>query len=158
MTPTQRTLKALRDMGYRADVAEYWQPSSAARQVVEEAQRWAKSSTTDGLLQAIASLEESGPGKRRDLFGFLDILAIGRGKTLGVQCTATSGISARITKIQIERQAESVAWLEDGNALEVWGWKKYSKRVDGKLWRPTRKFLTLASNGGISVCDTTTTL
>jgi len=151
MTPTQRTLKALRETYPHVAVAEYWQPSFAARQVVDEAMSWAKSSSTSGLLRAIASLERTGPGKRQDLFGFLDVVAIGRGTTLGVQCTSTANLSARISKIQTERQDEALAWLSDGNRLEVWGWKKYVARVDGKLWRPTVRRLVLASNGAISV-------
>lgn len=36
---------------------------------------------------------------RQDLWGILDIIAIGKGETLGVQTTSLSNMSARVTKM-----------------------------------------------------------
>jgi hypothetical protein len=38
--------------------------------------------------------------RRRDLFGVLDIVAIGRGETIGVQCTSRGCLSSRVKKVK----------------------------------------------------------
>lgn len=65
-SPTQRSLKHIRDAGYHAEVTEKWNP-------------WAKI--------------------RQDLFGFIDIVAVGKKETVGIQTTSYSNMSARIKKI-----------------------------------------------------------
>lgn len=149
-TPTQRTLKELRSRGYLAGVVEYWQPSHAAREVVSAAEASGGKSTVR-LVNAVSNLAKFGPGKRQDLFHFVDVVAVGVGVPLLVQCTAYSGVSARVTKIVTEYSGEALACLRDGFDVQVWGWKKHAKPVQRKLWRPTIKHLRLASNGGISV-------
>ena len=150
-TPTQRTLAALRSAGYIAGVVEYWQPSHAARGVVSAAEDWCRAGGDIGeLTSAVDDLKKFGPGKRQDLFDFIDIIAI-RDEILGVQCTSASGVSARVNKIILECQEEAQTWLKSGGRLEVWGWKKYSKPIDRRFWRPSIRHLRLASNGAISV-------
>lgn len=63
---------------------------------------------------------------RQDLFGFIDVLAIRPGETLGVQCTTFSNRSSRIQKIQESELATD--WVLAGNKIEVWGWKKVKNR------------------------------
>lgn len=99
MTPTQRTLKHLRDLGYLAEVVEKWVP---------------------------------GANIRRDLFGFVDVLAIRPGETLAVQCTST-GVAERIRKIA--ESATIGAVREAGWRVQVFGWRKaangrYALRVE----------------------------
>lgn len=90
--PTQRTLKLLRDQGYRAEVVEKWIPHAR---------------------------------KRKDLFDIIDIVAIGDGQTLGVQCTSGSNMSSRVRKIE---EADALGDLRDaGWKLLVIGWRKTSK-------------------------------
>lgn len=59
---------------------------------------------------------------RQDLFGIIDIVAIGENKTIGVQTTSYSNMSARVKKIQ---QSESYPLLKAaGWNIVVHGWKK----------------------------------
>lgn len=63
------------------------------------------------------------PGNRtykRDLFEIIDVLAIGRGITLGVQCTSVKGVSARKRKLSEHENTPLV--LAAGWRLEIWGW------------------------------------
>lgn len=89
MSPTERTLKYLRALGYRAVVTERWNPFAKIRQ---------------------------------DLFGIIDVLAVRRGETLGVQCTSYTNVSARVTKIAGHDSTPMLR--EAGWRLEVHGWTK----------------------------------
>lgn len=76
-------------------------------------------------------------GKRIDLYGIIDILAIKPGEILGIQ-------SASSYKDMMEHQRHYlvdtaltfnlIAWLDAGGAFQIWGWEK--KRVVGsrKQW------------------------
>ena len=66
-------------------------------------------------------------GRRHDLYGFIDIVAIKPRipGVLGIQCTSTSNVSARIKKIR--NLPEYQLWLENGNHIQVWGWAKDKK-------------------------------
>jgi len=71
---------------------------------------------------------------RQDLYGYIDILAIKGAETIGIQATA-SGVSARLEKIL--NHENLVPWLEgDSRQLEIHGWRKLKKKVDGKTWVP----------------------
>ena len=62
---------------------------------------------------------------RHDLFGFVDILAIGYGHTLAVQTTTRSNMNARIRKIEESEHLPELIrseWL-----IHVHGWAKNSK-------------------------------
>jgi hypothetical protein len=88
-SPTQRSLKRLRDEGYHAEVTEKWNQFAKIRQ---------------------------------DLFGFVDILAVGNGRTIGVQTTSYSNMSARVKKIMdndVYPILKSCGWK-----IVVHGWKK----------------------------------
>lgn len=92
MTPTQRTLKHLRDAGYRAEVVE---------------KRLPKCFIT------------------KDLFGFIDVLAIGNGETVAVQTTSDSHVANRIAKIA---DCEAVGDVRKaGWRILVHGWRKNTK-------------------------------
>lgn len=91
-SPTQRSLKLLRDEGYTVAIVERW--CSFTR-------------------------------KRYDLYGIFDLLCVGNGRTLAVQTTSASNVSARIRKIA---ESEHIAAVRaDGWACEVHGWLKNSK-------------------------------
>lgn len=68
------------------------------------------------------------PGHRSDLYGILDILAIGWGETLGVQCTTLKQFSAHRRKI--EQEPMTVVLLEAGWQIELHGWHQ----PNGRLW------------------------
>lgn len=62
------------------------------------------------------------PGHRSDLFGIIDVIAIGPGITLAVQCTTHSGMSAHKRKIVAHPATRRV--LEAGWLLELHCWRK----------------------------------
>lgn len=101
MSPTQRSLKYLRDQGWvHVQVVERWNPYARIRQ---------------------------------DLFGFIDILAMGPLGTLAVQTTSGSNVSARVQKITALPAAK--AWVQVSNRwIEVHGWRKVGERGKRKTW------------------------
>jgi hypothetical protein len=92
ISPTQRSLKYLREQGYIVHIAERW--------------------------NAFAKI-------RQDAFGFVDLIAVGKGETVGVQTTSYSNISKRVAKIT---ESEHLPVLrEAGWRIVVHGWKKDAK-------------------------------
>jgi len=87
-------------------------------------------------------------GVRRDLFGFLDVIALDpvRGIT-GVQCCARSGHAAHRRKILEDCTEAAMAWLECGGKVEIWSWAKQKVKRGGKAvrWTPKVEEITLAS-------------
>lgn len=79
---------------------------------------------------------------RHDLFGFIDIVAIA-GTTIGIQACCTGDIRKRERKIKGECKDFARRWLEAGNRIQIWGWKKYKRHVDRRLWRETVVEITL---------------
>jgi hypothetical protein len=88
MSPTQRSLKYLREQGLKPWVVEVWNP-------------WARI--------------------RQDLYGCIDILALGNQKTYAIQCTST-GVSSRIKKIQESPYFQDMK--DSGWEIWVMGWSK----------------------------------
>ena len=89
MSPTQRSIKYLRELGYQVWIVEHW--NHYAR-------------------------------KRQDLFGCIDLLAIGNGETLAVQTTSRGHVAARQKKIvENEYYPEMV---RSGWKVHVHGWGK----------------------------------
>jgi hypothetical protein len=69
---------------------------------------------------------------RKDLFGFIDIVGVKQGSTLGIQATTKGNMSSRIKKITDSDNLKTV--LEAGWTIEVWGWWKNSKnRWEAKI-------------------------
>lgn len=102
-SPTERTLKLLRETGYRAEVCEKWNQFA---------------------------------GVRKDLFDFMDIVAV-RGSTkeiVGVQATSTPNVPARIKKIRALSAHKE--WLAAGGRILVIGWAKRGPAGKRKLWTP----------------------
>ena len=64
--------------------------------------------------------------RRKDLFGFIDVLCLRRGEVVGVQSTSYSNVLARIAKIA---EHENVASVRDaGIRVVVHGWRKVKNR------------------------------
>ena len=59
---------------------------------------------------------------RQDLFGFIDLLALRDGETLGVQTTSASNMSVRIKKIADHENVGVVR--EAGWGIHCHGWRK----------------------------------
>lgn len=118
-SPTQRTLKWLRDQGYTAAITEHW---------------------------------NSFVKRRQDLFGFVDIIALGDGVTIGVQATSGSNVSARVEKICGSDHV--AAWINGRNRLLVVGWSKKGPRGKVKRWTPTLREIVLIGESPIVLPDT----
>lgn len=63
---------------------------------------------------------------RQDLFGFVDLMAVGPDGTLAVQTTSVSNVSSRIKKIADHVNVGAVR--EAGWQIRVHGWEKKSGR------------------------------
>jgi hypothetical protein len=77
---------------------------------------------------------------RKDLFGFLDILAISRREPgiLGIQVTTGSNLSHRLAKAK--SRPELPLWLKVAG-FEVWAWQKRSGRWEVRRVAVTREDL-----------------
>jgi carbonic anhydrase len=68
--------------------------------------------------------------RRGDLFGIIDVLAVGRDSTVAVQTTSDSNVSARVNKLS---ESEALPKLrEAGWVVLVHGWKQDTKT---KRWQ-----------------------
>jgi len=96
----------------------------------------------EGKVADVAERWNSFTRQRRDLFGFLDVIALGENETWGIQCTSTGNISARVKKICGECRENALAWLNAGNKIEVIGWSKKGARGKRKTWQPVRRVIS----------------
>jgi len=116
MTPTQRTMRELRNQGRVCAIVEKWNQFVGPH------------------------------GIRQDLFGIIDILALDpeRG-VVGIQACG-SDFAAHMRKITDERHQETHDWLSTpGTSLELWGWRKVKLKRGGKAmrWKPRVREITL---------------
>jgi hypothetical protein len=123
LTPTQRTLRELRDQGRVCGIVERRIPARP------------------GMPYGIT----------KDLFGIIDIIALDpeRG-VVGVQSTGTA-FAEHERKLLEEKTQECVDWLSTpGTVLELWGWRKVKLKRGGKAmrWAPRIREFTLADFGG----------
>ena len=82
-------------------------------------------------------------GRRHDLFGFIDIVAVDdQPGVLGVQTTSASNVSARMTKLRDECAGEMRRWLLAKNRLVVHGWAKRGPRGKRKTWSVSERWVT----------------
>ena len=106
---TKLTLESCRKAGWLVQVVEHWVPNRIGR-----------------------------GGIRRDLWGFVDVLAVQQGQAgvLGIQATSWSNRLARVRKIMVECEYQCSVMLSAGNRVEVWSWRK--RPVGNRsLWRKT---------------------
>lgn len=86
----------------------------------------------DGWTAAVVEQWIPGVKRTRDLFGFIDIIAIRGDETLAVQTTDVSNVSHRLRKIEADEHAAALAavraagwrivvhgWYPDGRCREV---------------------------------------
>jgi hypothetical protein len=65
---------------------------------------------------------------RQDLWGWCDVIAVGKSGILAVQATTWGEVSKRVRKIA---DSDSIGPVRDaGVSVQVWGWKKV-----GKTWQ-----------------------
>ena len=70
---------------------------------------------------------------RHDLFGFVDVVAMdpNSGRLVGVQCTSTGNLRARL------RKAQAISFFtlwKQANDVEFHGWAKRGARGKRKVW------------------------
>jgi hypothetical protein len=99
----------------------------------------------EGKIADVSEKWNAFTSQRKDLFGFIDIVALDPNAktTWGIQCTSTGNIKARINKICNECKTNAMAWLNAGNQIEVIGWSKKGSKGKRKLWQATRKSILL---------------
>ena len=85
--------------------------------------------------------------KRTDLFGIIDIIAVKRGRTLGVQTTTGSNLAERVTKGRDNAECDASAWIEAGNELEFHGWRPLLIKRGGKRKRWVLRRIALFEDG-----------
>lgn len=116
LSPTQRTLRALRERGLVTAIVEKFNQHAGPF------------------------------GVRQDLFGIIDVLALDPQKgVIGVQSTGQD-FSGHRTKLLEERNQECRDWLATpGTSLELWGWRKIKLKRGGKAerWAPRVAVITL---------------
>ena len=76
-----------------------------------------------------------GANVRHDLFGFIDIIAFRGAQVIGIQATTMHNMAARYKKILDNPIA--TRWLAAGCEIRIVGWRKFTKKVNGKLWHPS---------------------
>lgn len=120
MSPTQRTMRALRDQGRRCQIVERFNPHAGPH------------------------------GVRQDLFNIIDIIALDPARgVVGVQSCGSS-FAAHRRKILEDHYQEAMDWLSTpGAVLEIWGWRKVKVKRGGKamVWRPRIEEITLEDLG-----------
>lgn len=116
MSPTQRTLKALRDEGGKCAVVERWLPYAGKF------------------------------GKRQDLFGIIDVLVLTPKGVVGVQCCGGSFAAHYKKIIEEKRQETyDWLTIAPNCFLQIWSWCKVKKKRGGKamVWKPRIVEITL---------------
>lgn len=113
-SPTQRTLKLLREKGYVAQVVEYTVPKVFVKRDLF------------GVIDIVALLR----------------IQHGDAHMLAVQATSGSNRASRVEKLLASEEA--ALWCATGAALEVWAWRKVrsakilksGRRSRQKVWEP----------------------
>jgi hypothetical protein len=114
VSPTQRTIRELRNQGRVCAIVERW------------------------------NMHVGPHGIRQDLFGIIDVIALDPEQgVVGIQ-SCGQAFAAHERTILDERAAESIDWLSTpGTVLELWGWRKVKLKRGGVAmrWQPrVRRF------------------
>jgi len=105
---TSRTLEYIRSQGWEADIVERFNPYAGKF------------------------------GQRKDLFGIIDIIALGECGIIGIQ---SCGQSFAEHDRKILENPLALKWLEKGGELMLIGWRKVKLKRGGKAmrWSPRIK-------------------
>lgn len=109
MTPTQRTIRELKNLGRRCGIVERFISQAGPH------------------------------GRRLDLFSIIDIISLDpqRG-VVGIQ-SCGQAFSEHYRKITVDEAENAIEWLQTpGAQLELWAWRKVKVKRGGKAmhWRP----------------------
>lgn len=119
LSPTQRTLRALRAQGRICGITEKWQVIPG----------------------------HPGGGFRKDLFGFVDIIVLDPERGfVAIQSCGQSFADHRRRLLGSDCTQHVIDWLRTpGGSVELWGWRKVKVKRGGKamVWRPRVEEITL---------------
>jgi len=144
-TPLQRTLAYLKKQDIAAAKAEYWQSGWITHKIIEAAQQYVamladptsndfrKKNSREVLEGAVRMQGRGSPGVRKDLFGFVDIVALYPDGITAVQCTSGANVGSHVKKIK--GIPEAWRWIQSGGFIEIWAWRKV-KEGSKDRWRP----------------------
>ena len=125
LSPTQRTLRALRDLGRVCAITEKWN-------------RFGGPPRKDNPKKRV--------GCRVDLFGFIDLIALDpqRG-IIGIQSCGQAFAAHRRALLDSPCTEHLIECLRCGGTVELWGWRKVKIRRGAKamVWRPRVEEITL---------------
>lgn len=110
--------------------------------VVSPTQRSLSYLRREGYVVATVERWNAFAGIRQDLFGFIDLLAIRDGETVGVQVTTGGNLAARREKAMGHENFQK--WLRAGNRFILHGWRKVGKRGERKVWEVRVEEINLA--------------
>ena len=103
-----------------------------------------------GHRAAIAEYWNAFAGRRVDLFGFIDVVALRPGAIVGIQVTdggkvGGGHLSHRKKKILGPCREDAIAWLKGKGEIEIWAWRQVKPRGETKpRWEPRIERITLA--------------
>jgi len=127
---TQKTLSHLRNCGFRAQKVEYWQWYAL---VIDEGRK-AWSQHKNGM-----------PGVRKDLFQFIDIIAMREDYGIvGVQSTSKGSRYAH--RAGIFANEDAIIWLRSKGRILLYCWSQEQKNPTGPkiFWTPHVEEITLS--------------
>jgi hypothetical protein len=90
--------------------------------VVNHNQRVLKSLRDDGYIAEVVERWDAFSRRRHDLFGFIDILAVGHGETKAIQVTSRDNMASRRRKMLASEELKAL--LQAGWSVELWGYDK----------------------------------
>lgn len=130
---TQKTLSHLKSFGFTCGRAEYWQASAQVMNMGRDA--WNK----------LPKGKRKSPGVRKDLFEFIDIVAMRPDFGIVAVQTTSQGEKARhLAKISTIPAAKT--WLESKGRILLYTWAKKPKKPDSKqlVWTAQVQEVTLS--------------
>lgn len=68
-------------------------------------------------------------GRRHDLFGFIDLVALDGKHIIAIQTTSGSNASARVKKIIDDCEPAARKWIKGGGRILVIAWRKLQNRL-----------------------------
>jgi hypothetical protein len=100
----------------------------------------------DGWLAEVVERFIPGARVRRDLFGFIDIVAMHHAHVglLGIQVTTTGHMADRLAKMTAPPIRDRLQlWFTVVGPVHIWGYAKRGPRGQRKTWQLTRRVVTL---------------
>ncbi len=109
-------------MRSRVRLGPFERPGASVASRTSPTQRTLAELRHRGYLAQVVEHWVPGARVRRDLFGFIDVLAVRAHEVLGVQACAGASVAARVAKITEHENLGQVR--EAGIRIMVWGWRK----------------------------------